>query len=93
MLGSQNLKKRTLDAANRVAFYGPCAPVAGVTGMFRARSFFPDFVRFARIPPVYEAGGSIGFGLAWDDEKENCRPSVNCLLTLYLVFAARLDTR
>ncbi|CDX14469.1 hypothetical protein MPL3356_160005 [Mesorhizobium plurifarium] len=49
MLGSQKLQKRILDGSERVAFYGPCAPVAGVTGEFRGRSFFPDFVRFAHI--------------------------------------------
>src|SRR5882724_7295547 len=49
MLGSQKLRKRILDDAKRVAFYRSCAPVESATGKFRARSFFPDFVRFARI--------------------------------------------
>jgi hypothetical protein len=60
ILGSQKAPKRILDGLRRVAFYRRYAPVAGVAGKFGRRPFFPDFVRFARIPPVYEAGGSVG---------------------------------
>src|SRR5580765_6133040 len=66
MLGSQKLRKRILDDANRVAFYVPCALVEGATGEFRARSFFPDFVRFCPdfrlFTRLAEALGSWGLG-------------------------------
>jgi len=66
MLGSQKLRKRILDDAIRVAFYVPCALVEGATGEFRARSFFPDFVRFCPdfrlFTRLAEALGSWGLG-------------------------------
>ena len=87
MLGSQKLRKRILDDANRVAFYGPCALVEGATGGSEP-GLFPGFCAFwPRFPPVYEAGGSVGILGPAAAKRENCRTGKSCLLTLYLVFA------
>ena len=67
MLGSQKLRKRILDDANRVAFYGRCALVEGTTGEFRARSFFPDFVRFCPDFRLFtRLAEALGRGGLWD---------------------------
>ena len=67
MLGSQKLRKRILDDANRVAFYVPCALVEGATGEFRARSFFPDFVRFCPDFRLFtRLAEALGRGGLWD---------------------------
>ena len=93
MLGSQKLRKRILDDANRVAFYVPCALVEGATGEFRARSFSRILCVFAQISACLRGWRKRWDRGAWGGERENCRTGKNHLLTLYLVFAGSLDAR
>ncbi len=65
MLGSQKLRKRTLDDKEFVASYMACALVEGVTGEFRARSFSRILCVLPRFYARLEAGGSVGIVGAW----------------------------
>ena len=86
MLGSQKLRKRILDDAIRVAFYVPCALVEGATGEFRARSFFPDFVRFCPdfrlFTRLAEALGSWGLGWRKGELSDWKKSSVNTIFSV-----------
>ncbi len=93
MLGSQKLRKRILDDANRVAFYVPCALVEGATGEFRARSFSRILCVFAQISACLRGWRKRWAVGACGTKRETCRTGINCLLTLYLVFAGRFDAR
>lgn len=90
MLRHATVTKRILDGSERVAFYGPCAPVRGCGRNVSRPVFFQHFNAFCLRSACLRGWRKRGFfGRVW----VNCRTGVNCLLTLYLVFALRFSTR
>lgn len=91
--GSQNFRKRSLDASGRVDFYGPCTPFDGCGRKVLRPALFPDHHAFRRTCPLSRRASAWlscavfrGFG--------GCgRSGVNRLLTLYLVFASTMIAR
>ena len=83
-IGALNFRKRILDDAERVAFYGSCARVEGAAGKFCARSLSRISCVFIAFPPVYEAGGSGGISAA---RREAGNLSGWCKLSVNTIFS------